>query len=81
VTLCVGEGHGEGVSEEAAEIIGITGVEPVLKTKQGLHHRKVVEIAGEVGASLKVMGSRGLTGLRALGSVGEQVTHRAECSW
>lgn len=80
VTLCVGEEHGEGVSREAAEIMGITGVEPILKTEQGSPHRKIVEVANEVGASLIVMGSRGQTGLKALGSVSEHVAHRAECS-
>lgn len=80
VTLCVGEGHGQGVSQQAAEIIAVTGVEPVLKTERGSPHRKIVEVAGEVGASLIVMGSRGQTGLKALGSVSEDVTHRAECS-
>lgn len=80
VTLCVGERQGGGASEEAAEIIGGSGVEPVLRTEQGSPHRKIVEVADEVGASLIVMGSRGRTGLRALGSVSELVTHRAECS-
>lgn len=80
VTLCVGERQGEGASEEAAEIIGATGVEPVPRTEQGSPHRKIVEVADELGASLVVMGSRGRTGLRALGSVSERVTHRAECS-
>ena len=80
VTLRVDEGDGETVREEAAEIIGAIGVEPVLRTEQGSPHRKIVEVADELGASLIVMGSRGRTGLRALGSVSERVTHRAECS-
>lgn len=80
VTLCVGEEHGEGVGREAAEIMGITGVEPILKTEQGSPHRRIVEVANQVGASLIVMGSRGQTGLKALGSVSEHVVHRAECS-
>lgn len=80
VTLRVGEGHGDGVSGEAAEIIAAAGVEPVSKAEPGSPHRKIVEVANEIGASLIVMGSRGQTGLRALGSVSEHVTHRAECS-
>jgi nucleotide-binding universal stress UspA family protein len=31
-------------------------------------------------ADLLVLGSRGLHGLRALGSISEQVAHRATCS-
>lgn len=80
VTLHVSDDHGEGVAKETAEMIGITGVEPVLRVEQGSAHRKIVEVANEVGASLIVMGSRGRTGLRALGSVSERVTHCAECS-
>lgn len=80
VTLCVGEGHGKGVSEATTEILGITGVEPVIETEQGSPHRKIVEVANRIGASLIVMGSRGQTGLKALGSVSEHVTHSADCS-
>jgi nucleotide-binding universal stress UspA family protein len=32
------------------------------------------------GADLLVVGSRGLTGVRALGSISERVAHRAGCS-
>lgn len=80
VTLHVGEEHGAGVSKQAVEIIEITGTEPVLKIEQGAPHRRIVEVAKEIGASLIVMGSRGQTGLAAMGSVSERVTHRAECS-
>ena len=38
----------------------------------------LVELSGEV--DLLVVGSRGLHGLGALGSVSERVRHRAECS-
>ncbi|HSK76192.1 MAG TPA: universal stress protein [Thermoanaerobaculia bacterium] len=80
VTLHIEEGHGEGVSEEAVEMKEIIGVEPVLKVERGSPHRRIVEVAQEIGASLIVMGSRGRTGLAALGSVSERVTHRADCS-
>ncbi len=80
VTLHVGEEHGPGVSGQAVEIIEVTGTEPVLKIEQGAPHRRIVEVAKEIGASLIVMGSRGQTGLAAIGSVSERVTHRAECS-
>ena len=37
-------------------------------------------VAASAGADLLVVGSRGLHGLRALGSVSERVAHRARCS-
>lgn len=79
VTLHVGE-DGEGVSEEITEIAGITGVEPVFETETGSPHRRIVEAAHRVHASLVVLGSRGQSGVAALGSVSERVTHHAECS-
>jgi nucleotide-binding universal stress UspA family protein len=39
-----------------------------------------VQALAEVDADIIVVGSRGLRGLRALGSVSERVAHRAECS-
>ena len=80
VTLHIDEGRGEGVSEEAAEMMDVAGVEPILRVEQGSPHRRIVEIANEIGASLIVMGSRGQTGLASLGSVSERVAHRADCS-
>jgi nucleotide-binding universal stress UspA family protein len=79
VTLSVGE-EGSDAGEEMAEIAALTGVEPVLMTEAGSPPRRIMEIAHKVHASLIVMGSRGRTGLAALGSVSERVTHRAECS-
>jgi nucleotide-binding universal stress UspA family protein len=50
----------------------------------GLDHRPPVEAlierAAEVGADLLVVGSRGVHGMAALGSVSERVAHRAGCS-
>jgi nucleotide-binding universal stress UspA family protein len=40
----------------------------------------LIERAAEAGADLLVVGSRGLHGVKALGSVSEQVAHRANCS-
>ena len=37
-------------------------------------------VAASADADLLVVGSRGLDGLRALGSVSERVAHRARCS-
>jgi nucleotide-binding universal stress UspA family protein len=80
VTLHVGEARDLAVAEEAVAIIESSGREPVMKVEHGSPHRRIVEVASETGASLIVMGSRGRTGLAALGSVSERVTHRAGCS-
>jgi nucleotide-binding universal stress UspA family protein len=40
----------------------------------------LIERAAEAGADLLVVGSRGLRGVSALGSVSERVAHRASCS-
>lgn len=78
VTLRVGE-DGSG-AEEVSEIAARHGLRPVLRVEQGSPARRIVEVADEVGAGLIAMGSRGRTGLAALGSVSERVTHRAGCS-
>jgi nucleotide-binding universal stress UspA family protein len=82
VTLNVGEGleRGAGVAEEAAAIIEAGGGEPVIELETGSAPRRIVEVAGRIGADLIVVGSRGLTGIKALGSVSERVVHRASCS-
>jgi nucleotide-binding universal stress UspA family protein len=50
----------------------------------GLDHRlpvdALIERAREVDADLLVVGSRGLHGIAALGSVSERVAHRGGCS-
>jgi nucleotide-binding universal stress UspA family protein len=80
VTLHVGEPPDRSIAEEAVAIIESCGREPVMKVEQGSPHRKIVEVANETSASLIVMGSRGQTGLAALGSVSERVAHSADCS-
>ena len=80
VTLHVGETRDRAVAEEAVALLESSGLEPVMRIEQGSPHRRIVELANGVGASLIVMGSRGRTGLAALGSVSERVVHRADCS-
>lgn len=57
-----------------------TGREPVVEGGGGDAHDEIVRLAGALDASLVVLGARGLTGARALGSVSERVAHRARCS-
>jgi nucleotide-binding universal stress UspA family protein len=40
----------------------------------------IVETASTVGASLIVMGSRRLRGLRVIGSVSRRIVHQGHCS-
>jgi len=68
------------LAEESLSLIQATGVEPVGLFKEGSPHRTIVETAHSMGAALIVLGSRGLTGLKALGSVSEHVAHHAPCS-
>jgi nucleotide-binding universal stress UspA family protein len=80
VTVHVGEVHDRAIAEHAVALMETTGVQPVVRVEQGSAHRRLVEVANELGAGLIVMGSRGVTGLAALGSVSERVCHRASCS-
>jgi nucleotide-binding universal stress UspA family protein len=65
---------------EAAELRRMTGAEPVPLTETGPAHERIVAAARSQRASLVVLGSRGLRGIRALGSVSERVVHEARCS-
>jgi nucleotide-binding universal stress UspA family protein len=64
----------------ASELITESGVETVVRRESGSAHRAIVTIAAELDPMLIVIGSRGMTGLKALGSVSERVAHRASCS-
>jgi nucleotide-binding universal stress UspA family protein len=72
--------RGRAVAEEAAALIEDAGGLAVAECRKGSPHQGIVEFAASAQASLVVMGSRGLTGLKALGSVSERVAHRAPCS-
>ena len=80
VTVNVSEEGAKDVAEQAVVIIERSGREPRIVAEHGSPHRRLVEVADEVRAGLVVMGSRGQTGVAALGSVSERVSHRAPCS-
>jgi nucleotide-binding universal stress UspA family protein len=82
VTLHVADSPAAGadVAEGSTRLMEASGGEPVMRVERGSPHRRIVEVASELHASLLVMGSRGRTGLAALGSVSERVTHSATCS-
>ncbi len=64
----------------SSELIGESGVETVVRRESGSAPRGIIAVAAELNASLIVIGSRGVTGVKALGSVSERVAHRASCS-
>lgn len=72
--------HRRGLAEEAADLFRACGVEPTIVDWGGSPSTSLVEAAGELEASLLVLGSGGKHGVRALGSVSEQVAHHARCS-
>ena len=73
------ERHHE-LAVETTEIYEATGVEPVVLTEDGRAHARILEVARRERPSLVVVGSRGLGGAKALGSVSERVGHEAEQS-
>ena len=72
--------RGRAVTEEATALIEGAGATAVAECRKGSPRRGLVKFAGSTQASLVVIGSRGMTGLKALGSVSERVAHRAPCS-
>ena len=68
------------VSEQASEIQEAIGVEPVFAEEPGHVARRIVDAGQDARSSLIVLGHRGVTGVRALGSVSERVVHQARCS-
>lgn len=85
VTLLHAEGPaGSGVRHElaleAADVQEIMGLDPVVVTTRGHGPDPIVRYATELGATLVVLGSRGLSRVRALSSVSERVGAAAPCS-
>jgi nucleotide-binding universal stress UspA family protein len=57
-----------------------TGSSPVVVDNPGHVAERIGEAARAAQSSLIVIGRRGLSGVRALGSISERVVHRAPCS-
>jgi nucleotide-binding universal stress UspA family protein len=74
--------HGDAarVSADAVELTTALGAEPTVVRTSGHPDERIIETADSEQVSLVVLGSRGLSGMRALGSVSERVAHRASCS-
>lgn len=71
---------GSEILAEEAQVAEEMGVRHEERTETGSPADRICEVAGEVGAGLLIVGSRGLTGLKTLGSVSERVAHEAPCS-
>ena len=65
---------------QAVELLEACGHEPALCDATGDPHEEICRLAGELEAGLLVIGSRGLGGMKSLGSVSERVAHEAPCS-
>jgi nucleotide-binding universal stress UspA family protein len=68
------------IDRQTAAVQEATGVEPERVGEPGKAPERIMEAAASAGSSLIVIGRRGLSGVRALGSVSERVAHRAPCS-
>lgn len=67
------------LAEAAADASALTGTEPMVVSVKGRGPDALVAIADELEATLLVLGSRCLAGLRAFASVSERVGARAHC--
>jgi nucleotide-binding universal stress UspA family protein len=68
------------LARETAELLEATGREPVVVEVSGDPDEGIVRVAAQIDASLVVIGSRGLEGIKALSSVSERVVRMAPCS-
>jgi nucleotide-binding universal stress UspA family protein len=76
----IAHGDPKRIAVDAVDLTAGLGVEPTVVRASGHAAECILERAATERVSLVAVGSRGLTGLRALGSVSERVAHRAPCS-
>jgi len=80
VLLAVDPSHPERLPEDALDLSAQYGIEPAAIRRRGHPAEQILSVARIERPSLIVVGSRGLTGLRTLGSVSERVSEHAQCS-
>ena len=68
------------VREQARRIEAASGCACEIRIQEGPTSDVIVQSADESGVSLVVMGTRRLSGIRAIGSVSRRVVHDASCS-
>ena len=76
----VSHGDAKKIAVDAVDLTADLGVEPTVIRPSGHADERILEAAAAQETSLILLGSRGLSGVRALGSVSERVAHRAHCS-
>jgi nucleotide-binding universal stress UspA family protein len=72
--------HRRAFSEQAVALTEAMGSEPVVVELDGDAHLRVPELARQERVALTVVGTRGLTGVKALGSVSERIAHATDGS-
>ena len=68
------------IAVDAVNLAAELGGDPTVLRASGHADEHILQVATSESVSLVAVGSRGLTGVRALGSVSERVAHRAHCS-
>ena len=68
------------IAVDAVDLTAALGREPTVLRASGHADERILEAAISEKVALVAVGSRGLSGARALGSVSERVAHRAPCS-
>jgi nucleotide-binding universal stress UspA family protein len=72
--------HAQAFSEQASVLATESGSEPKVVEAKGHATREVPDLTRQERVSLVVLGSRGLTGVKALGSVSERIAHSSDAS-
>jgi nucleotide-binding universal stress UspA family protein len=75
------EAEGEEIIKKAQEYVKLQGITCEHKMMQGVPADEIIKCAQAEGSDLIIVGSRGLTEVRAflLGSVSDKVCHHAKC--
>jgi nucleotide-binding universal stress UspA family protein len=68
------------LAEQAADVLEITGKDPVTVNVDGPPLDRLLGMASSIGASLVVLGSHGRCGPQPPGSLSDRVAHHATCS-
>jgi nucleotide-binding universal stress UspA family protein len=68
------------IEDQIAEIGETTGEKPALSEPRGHAAHEIIKATESKAPSILICGRRGLSGIKALGSVSERVVHRAACS-
>ena len=68
------------IAVDAVDLTAALGREPTVLRASGRADERILDAAASERVALVSVGSRGLSGARAMGSVSERVAHRAPCS-